>query len=207
MKNRKRHFTIALLIPLALVSPQASADDTNIIAVDFEKNIHYIVVATNGLKLGFFSYTQPPYSVEQAVELSFISFPKSSGPVYLPKNEYVGRFTLYDTNNLPVPKTALGESFNLKSDLQWNSKLMRQSGTGTNGQAPDPWHEYSDNEWILYKGWTRLADFPKINELFQIQKSGNYRLVLEVQIFLSTMGNKAIVHFPPLEIPVVQPEK
>ena len=205
----KRNYITGLLSVFVLASFSARASDTNVI-FDVGEHVHYSVTTTNEVKLGFCFFSYPPSfgttnTVEQPIELVF-SLPKEASCIYVPKNEYVGKFTLYNSNNIPLPKTALGESFKLKANLQWDEKLMRQPGSGTRSGSPEPWWNHSDDEWIHFDGWSRPLDFPKISQLFKIEKPGKYRLVLEVQVFLNTRGKEELVCFPPLEIPVIQPE-
>lgn len=52
---------------------------------------------------------------------------------------------------------------------------------------------------------------PKTTELFVIRKPGTYRLQIEMQVMLLYLNTaeyqvRQIVRFPPLEIPLIQPE-
>jgi hypothetical protein len=53
----------------------------------------------------------------------------------------------------------------------------------------------------------RLIRLTSAAELFKIEKPGNYRLVLEAQVFLKQGARKDIVRFPPLEIPLIAVDK
>jgi len=165
---------------------------------DLDPYVYHSVSSTNGLILGIGSwpesigYNDKTLNAESPFFISF-SLPGSGKAVYIPLNEYLGQFNLYDTNNRPLPKTQLGSSFKLGNDLHWNEKIVRQNGSG------------EATPWNVHDGWSRTFDLPSPSELFEIKKPGTYRLVLEIQVFLKTGINKDLVRFPPLEIPIIKP--
>ena len=141
----------------------------------------------------------PTNTTEQSISLTF-RFPNKAARIYVPKDEYLGQFTLYNSNNIPLPKTVLGESFKLKTDLHWDRKSVRQI-YNTGGMVPEPW-PLSNGGWgvehlqngksraIYTTSWSRPLELPSPSQLFKIEKPGKYRLVLEIQVFLQTGTNR-----------------
>ncbi len=187
-----------VLASILCISQHTLGKDTN--NFDHGKYVHYFVVATNGLKMGSYSgdLFSPTNPTDRPIELLF-SLPGKVGWVYQPKEEYFGFFVLYDTTNRLVPKTTLESSYKLTRIPRWDKEFMHLTRMG--GQYI-PINIDAHDGWSV--GFIRL---PSAAELFKIEKSGNYRLVLEAQVFLKEGAKKDIVRFPPLEIPVIQPEK
>jgi hypothetical protein len=192
---------LIILLNFCLGFLQAEGANTNRINIanphGFAPYIHYSVKSTNGLIMGLVSFEDALHTnvteIESPICLSF-SLPSQVKTVYIPKNEYLGQFSLYDTNNNLVSKTKLGENYKLKGDLHWDRKLVRQTGNGTT--IP----------WEAQDGWSHLLELPKPSQLFEIKKPGKYRLVMQIQVFLKTGTNKDVVRFPPVEISVIQPD-
>ena len=188
-----RYFAIVLASALCICR-HAPAKDTN--DFDHGKYIHFFVTATNGLKVGFYSgdLLSPTNPTDRPIELLF-SMPGKVGWVYQPKEEYCGNFVLYDATNHLVPKTTLGSSYKLVNIPRWDKEFMHLAKMG---------EQYIPINIDANDGWSvRAIRLPSAAELFKIEKPGNYRLVLEAQVFLKQGSRKDIVRFPPLEIPLI----
>jgi hypothetical protein len=189
------------LISLLICVERAYCDNVN--KTNPDNFITASSTATNGLMLGV--YFWHPFlstnTTEQIITLSF-SLSNEVGTVYVPANEYFVRFALYDAKNRPVSKTALGSSYDIKTNqlVWWDDKYM---GSKKHGEHT-PFN-------VLPGKWSRGVDLPMVSQLFQLKKAGDYRLVIETQVFFrhNSKGNaeKEIICFPPLEIPVIEPAK
>lgn len=181
--------SLTLLVMLFMACSYA-ADSNN---DDIGSYIVKSVTATNGLQMGII-FPTGTNTTDTELFLVF-RFPPSRGAgVYQPKTNCLGTFTLYDTNNNPVLETAVGDSYRLKSDLQWDSRFMEKA----HGQSIPT---LADSNWT-----SRFVRLPAVQQLFKIRKPGAYRLVLESQFFFVGGGERDVVHFPPLEVSVVQPD-
>lgn len=183
--------------------------------------VPYSVTATNGLELGVMGATHITNSTS-ATSIDYNDLylvfrlpekyiPNGINPngkscpgyvvVYEPKPEYFVRFTLHASNKHSVKKTALGASYQLKDIPSWDYKYMVPYSRSMKS-LPVP--------IIAKDSWSAaFIELPRISEMFEIKKPGNYRLILETQVFLAYAGNgtnKEVVHFPPLEIPLHLPD-
>jgi hypothetical protein len=55
----------------------------------------------------------------------------------------------------------------------------------------------------VHDGWSNPVEMPSPKDLFVIQNPGEYKLILEVQVYLKIGADKELVRFPPLAIPVM----
>lgn len=175
--------------------------------------VPYSVIATNGLELGVMGAIGITNSTStEGIDYNdlYLVFRLSdeypggkSRPdyviVYEPKPEYLARFTLYDSEQRPVKKTALGASYQFKDIPSFDYKYIVPYSR-TKKSAPVP--IFAKDSWS-----TGFIELPRISQMFEIKKPGNYRLVLEIQVFHDKgIRNRYVVRFPPLEIPVNQPK-
>ena len=126
---------------------------------------------------------------------------KQVGWLHQPNDEYLANLKLVDTNNQIVPKTAIGSHYMLNTNItHWgrqDSDLLRRTKRGLNVVFP-----------VGGDIWESSISFPSIDKLFEIKKPGTYKLRMEVQVFfmLNTSTNAEIIHYLPLEIPVIKSE-
>jgi len=177
--------------------------------------VPYSVEATNGLKLGvmggrhiattnidynelFLVFRLPEKYIPKGVDRNGKPL-GDYGLVYEPKPEYFARLTLYDSNSNAVPKTTLGANYRLKDIPAWDYKYTVPYQPNSRNNSPIP--IFAKDSWS--QGFIEL---PKVSQMFEIKKPGAYRLMLEAQVFAWIGTNKTVVHFPPLEIPVIRPE-
>ena len=189
---------IVVLASVLCVCQRAPGKDTN--NFDNEKYIHFFVTATNGLKMGSYSgdLLSPTNPTDRPMDICF-SLPGKTAWVYQPKEEYFGLFVLYDATNHLVAKTTSGSSYNLMKIPSWDKNFMHLTRMG---------EQYIPINIDAHDGWSgRFIRLPSAAELFKIEKPGNYRLVLEAQVFLKQGARKDIVRFPPLEIPLIKLDK
>ena len=195
---KTNRYLAIVLTSIWCICQHVSGKDTN--DYDHGKYIHYLVTATNGLKIGSFSgdLLSPTNPTDRPIELLF-SMPDKVGWVYQPKKEYFGFFVLYDATNHSVPKTALGTSYKLTKIPRWDNEFMQLTRMG---------NQYVPINIDAHDGWsTGAIDLPSAAQLFKLEKPGSYRLVLEAQVFLKEGARKDIVRFPPLEIPLIKLNK
>ena len=159
---------------------------------DLAKYILNSVMSSNGVEMGigFNTRAEPANTSEYFPELAF-RMRKGFAFVYQPKEEYFGRLALYDEENRPVAKSALGARYKLDEGLRWDTAKM-------SGKRPAPFGVQEN--WDFFR--IRL---PSVSQLFNIKKPGVYRLVLELQVFLRRDAKGEVVRFPPLEIAIIQP--
>jgi len=157
------------------------------------------VRATNGLTLGIsiIRLTIGTNSTELPVEFEFKAPSTTNSMLFMPKDEYLVRMELYDSNNVVVPKTELGTKYGKSfDDIYWDIGKFAKSPHGPT---------------IVKDAWSWGRQLPKISDLFILTKSGAYHLKLEVQVMLYYLNMKEkqtrqILRFPPVEISVINPE-
>jgi hypothetical protein len=126
--------------------------------------------------------------------------------IYFPKPEYLCQMQLLDSNGIAVTKTRIGEKYGeqfseLKS-YSWESVNKRGHNTG-GSDRPDM--------TLLHTEGTESRELPAVNKLFKIKHAGNYKLLLQFQVF-KRIGNGPnhtfkIVHIPKVEIPIVKAQE
>ncbi len=157
------------------------------------------VHSTNGLTLGvgIIRLTTGTNTTELPIDLIFKAPTNGHCTLYVPKDEYLVRLGLYDSNNCPVAKTDLGSKYGRYfDDLHWDLTLANQP------------HGHPQMRFIG-DTWSSATMLPKTADLFMISKPGQYRLKVEVQILLLYLQEKQvreIVRFPPVDIAVTRPE-
>ena len=161
----------------------------------------YIVSAqsTNGLVLGItvIDFQGGKDTVDLPRQLVFKAPINTRSVFFIPKEEYLAKIELYDSNNNPVTKTELGSRYGINfNDIYWDiAKFAKRPHSQTN----------------VSDAWSFGCDLPKTSDLFVITKPGKYRLKLEVQIMLYALDTtkkqtRQILRFPPVEITVTKPE-
>ena len=184
---KKQYFALVLFVVFA---QQIFSHDTG----EMAKHIRYIVSATNGIKMGVLLLSSSPTNtVEEPIWLSFSATNEDGACLYIPTDEHLGDISLFDTNNVPMEKTVEGEKFRYLAVDHWDRSIVRQHHI-TGGRAPDP--------WIISKDWSRPLELPSPARLFKVEKQGDYRLVLDIHVFLKNGTNKDSIHFPVLIYPV-----
>jgi hypothetical protein len=172
----------------------------------FGHPVRYFVVATNGLRLGI---VYPRSSTASVGENPLLIFrlpekyiPKGiapsgkplrdTGTLYEPKQEYFIRFTMYDPASNTVAKTKLALTYQRKDIPSWDYKYML------------PYNDHSlPLPIFVSEAWGSFyVKLPSASELFELKRAGDYRLIVESQVFAWIGTNKNVVRFPPLEIPL-----
>gem|GEM_PF-3399386 len=185
----------------------ARGEATNDLRDEISQYICYSVTATNGLKLGVVAGPSGTNTVDDEVWLFFSLEREGILPVYVPRDEYLVRIELFDSHNLPLPKTTAGRSYQLAPRLKWDKSRVR-----LHQRSPQLWPVWkgrsvahsAEGQSPFYREWTEFLKFPPPSQLFRIEKVGAYRLVMEFQVFVKKGVEKPVVRFPPLEIPVVR---
>lgn len=168
---------------------------TNELQDDIAPLIRYVVTATNGLKLGILPRTEP-IRVEDEIWLFLSLGPPHPrvGSVHAPKDEYLARIELFDTNNVPVPKTELGKKYKLAPLPPWRREVLQT----------DPRSHGRRYSWPLSYQWHKFLEFPPPAKLFRIEAPGRYHLRMEFQLYDVRYTNRTGVRFPPVELPVIR---
>lgn len=173
----------------------AQGASTNELKDEVAPYIRHVVTATNGLKLGILPRTQT-IRVEDEIWLFLSLSPPHQrvGYVYAPQDEYLARFELLDTNNVPVPKTVLGNKYKLAPLPPWSREVL-QTDPRSHGRRYD---------WPLSYQWHMFLRFPPPAKLFRIEAPGTYRLWMNFQVYEKQRTNRIVVRFPPIEVPVIR---
>jgi hypothetical protein len=179
---------------LCFFCQHSQADQRTNVSTWSEDIGHYVqheVSATNGLRMGFIPYATHSFTnnIYQPIWFAF-SLTNNGGVIYIPQDSYLAQVSLLDTNGRPLAKTDLGKRFMFLPIAKWDRNLMRQSHNG-----PRP--------WSVHDGWSNPVEMPSPKDLFVIQNPGEYKLILEVQVYLKIGADKELVRFPPLAIPVM----
>lgn len=116
-----------------------------------------------------------------------------------PDVAYSVKIKMTDTNGIDVPKTTLGNQFGSKYD-----RLHKITDSQVSPELA--WGSFKDNPVL---GGGRFL--PKPSELFQIEKSGNYILEIQMQMFRYVPSrdveerSKTLFQFTPVKIRVEKP--
>lgn len=133
--------------------------------------------------------------------------------VYFPKPEYFCQMQLLDSNGIAVSKTWVGEKhgrqFSELKAYSWES--VNKKGNNTTGNILGIFNGSDKPDMtIVHTNTAEGRDLPSVQELFKIKKSGNYKLLLQFQIF-KRIGSETnhtfkIVRLPQMEIPIGKPD-
>ena len=213
----KRSLIFLFIAALVNLICRETLKSSGIDELAYGQYIHYKVSSTNGLTLGVLSesrYVNATNMADAPIRLSFSRYPALSAEIYIPIDEYVANFTLYDSSNHLVKATKLGNQFHLEDSLPWSVDSVRRK----HGQVePIPrWDgtiavQSSDKHGNLVPssyvsdGWTSPVQFPRISELFDASAPGRYKLFIQMQVFLKEGTNIELVRFPTFKVPVFVP--
>ena len=125
--------------------------------------------------------------------------------VTFPTKDYHCRLTLVDAHGKEVPKTRQGNAFGKRfSELSvFNRDVINTAGRDTGGGVQ------LDFVPLMQDGCVTRG-LPALVELFQVAQPGNYKLMMEFQVFSRnyTKGSPYVrVVFPRVEIPVIVPKR
>lgn len=190
----------------------ASGAGTNVPYADkIAPYVKNIVTVTNGLpnplKLGFFA---PRGAALDAKEKIWIvgSVEREGGlALYLPKDKYLCTLTLYDKAGSSLNKTQLGQKYGLANISGWDRALVIQNRRG----EPRPFgvakgkvkFMTAEGTWEGYREWKPVIELEPPAELFEIPSAGEYRLILQLQVFVKIGPEKRLVRIPPMHIAVI----
>jgi len=121
--------------------------------------------------------------------------------IYFPKTAYFCEMQLIESNGAALSKSYIGEKYGKQfSELRnysWDTVNKRGQNTG-GSDKPDM--------AIVHTNRTSGPDFPSVQELFKIEKIGEYKLSLQFQVFKMIRSEKnyyfKIVQIPKVEIPI-----
>jgi len=204
------HVEVSILCFTVLGCSVMYGSPTNQPSDEISRHIRYSVTATNGLQLGVAVRASATNRTDQEIWLWFSREEEGTSVVYVPTDERLVRVELYDTNNVPLSKTAEGKKYKFAPLLRWDKSLVRQ-----HQRTPQAWYvpkgrsvaQSEQGERTFYWEWSKFLALPPPTRLFKIEQPGTYRLVMEFQVFEKHGTNKNVVRFPPLEIPVVRADK
>jgi hypothetical protein len=189
-------FVNVLLLCMFCAVGSYSKADAIVATPGYARGVHYSVVASNGMTLGFFANStnvSAPELVNQPILICFGNFPTNVAIIYVPIDNYLAHIRLFDMSGKEVEKTLLGNKFGYKENLRWDEHLMRHQ----HGQI-EPWGVVEDK-------WTDPLRMPSVDQLFNIREHEKYRLIIETQVFVPRTRTNEVVKFPPLIVPVLSP--
>jgi hypothetical protein len=198
---KRFHYSAALVFSIAWLSSstaQAGQPGSTNRPPEIE-NLWPSVQLTNGLTLGLSAIRVGTGTNTTEIPLGLILKDpvRTSSTIYTPKDEYLARMKLYDSNNVPVVKTALGRKYGQKFDelSHWDRKFASRPH-GRPAMVP------------IGQDWEYACVLPAVSQLFDITKPGVYRLEMEVQVMVLYLGKhqvRQISRFPPIKLNVVKP--